>query len=253
MKRFPFFLIIGLLLLLLFNPAVDGEPRTQTIQLMCSRQREHNTTAFVPNFVAVMENISTQMRTAGYGQSEVGSGPDANLGFAQCYGDLSLVDCALCYAEARTIIPQCYPNNGARIYLDGCFMRVENYTFYQETLDPEYDRAVCGNSTRKSPGFAASAREAVRRAVAAAPTVGRGFAREAVPVAGSNETAYVLADCWRTLSMNSCRTCLENASAAVRGCLPWSEGRALNTGCFMRYSDTNFLNPLPSSGSSRGK
>lgn len=37
----------------------------------------------------------------------------------------------------------------------------------------------------------------------------------------------------------------EKASGAVSWlvrCLPQSEGRALNTGCFMRYSDRNFLN-----------
>ncbi|KAK4380531.1 hypothetical protein RND71_002393 [Anisodus tanguticus] len=34
------------------------------------------------------------------------------------------------------------------------------------------------------------------------------------------------------------------------GCLPWSEGRALYTGCFMRYSDTNFLNAISTSGGS---
>nr|GME02470.1 cysteine-rich receptor-like protein kinase 2 [Ipomoea batatas] len=36
-------------------------------------------------------------------------------------------------------------------------------------------------------------------------------------------------------------------------CFPWSEGRALYTGCFMRYSHTNFLNPIPTTkASSRG-
>ncbi|KAM1215103.1 hypothetical protein ACFX2I_011541 [Malus domestica] len=36
------------------------------------------------------------------------------------------------------------------------------------------------------------------------------------------------------------------------GCLPWSEGRALYTGCFMRYSDKDFLNKEMGNGSSRG-
>ncbi|MBA0620960.1 hypothetical protein Godav_006623, partial [Gossypium davidsonii] len=39
---------------------------------------------------------------------------------------------------------------------------------------------------------------------------------------------------------------------SVLGCLPWSEGRALNTGCFIRYSDTDFLNKEPGNGISRG-
>ncbi|PHT36406.1 hypothetical protein CQW23_24106 [Capsicum baccatum] len=42
--------------------------------------------------------------------------------------------------------------NGGRIYLDGCFMRKENYTFYDQYLGPE-DRHVCGNRTTKSTLF----------------------------------------------------------------------------------------------------
>ncbi|KAF3619254.1 Cysteine-rich receptor-like protein kinase 2 [Capsicum annuum] len=82
-----------------------------------------------------------------------------------------------------------------------------------------------------------------------------GSARAQVSVPGSSsETAYVT-DCWKTLNANSCAACLRNASASMLGCLPWSAGRALYTGCFMRYSDTNFLNAISTSGgsSSRGK
>ncbi|CAH1433958.1 unnamed protein product [Lactuca virosa] len=68
-----------------------------------------------------------------------------------------------------------------------------------------------------------------------------------------NKSVYVMAECWRTLSPGNCRKCLENASEVISKCLPWSEGRALNTGCFMRYSDTNFLNPIQQTGGSKNK
>ncbi|XP_021802761.1 cysteine-rich receptor-like protein kinase 2 isoform X1 [Prunus avium] len=242
--------LLLLKILLLLGMAL-GDPRTQTVQIMCGNQREHNTTVYVPNFVSTMENISEQMRTSGFGVARTGSGPDTNYGLAQCYGDLSLLDCVLCYAEARTVLPQCFPYNGGRIYLDGCFMRSENYTFYEEFRGSD-DRAVCGNTTRKSTAFEESARQVVQRAVESAPSNG-GYARGGVSVSGTgNESAYVLADCWRTLDENSCRKCLENASVSMLGCLPWSEGRALYTGCFMRYSDRDFLNKEVGNGSSRG-
>lgn len=238
-------------ILLLLETAV-GDPRSQTIEITCSLQHEHNATIFVPNFVATMENISDQMRTSGFGVATIGTGPDTNYGLAQCYGDLSLLDCVLCYAEARTVLPQCYPYNGGRIYLDGCFMRAENYSFYDEYKGPS-DKAICGNTTRKNSRFQEAARNAVNHAVASASS-NKGYARAQVAVAGtSNESAYVLVDCWRNLDQSSCRACLQNASASVLGCLPWSEGRALNTGCFMRYSDRDFLNKKPGSGSSRGE
>nr|GEU92575.1 cysteine-rich receptor-like protein kinase 2 [Tanacetum cinerariifolium] len=233
----------------------EGEARAQVIKLICDNGRQNNQTLFVPNFVGMMEQIAAQMRTSRNATALVGTGPDSNNGIAQCYGDLSSDDCTLCYAEARTVLPSCFPHNGARIYLDGCFMRVQNYYFFQEISGPN-DTIVCGNKTRKSRPFQDTVRQAVIKAVTVASQDSDYFAREQMLVSGTgNESVYVLADCWRTLNSSLCRACLENASASISKCLPWSEGRALNTGCFMRYSDTNFLNPVPviSSSSNRGK
>ncbi|KAL8550518.1 hypothetical protein ACS0TY_009081 [Phlomoides rotata] len=248
----PYAMIITTLVFLLLPDAILAEARARTVNFSCGTQLEHNTSLFVPNFVSTMENISVQMRTSGFGVAAVGLEPDRSYALAQCYGDLSLADCTWCYAEARTILPQCYPNNGGRIYLDGCFMRVENYTFYHEYTGPN-DHAVCGNITRRDMQFRDSARQALSRAVSAAPD-SNGFARAQVALSrGKNDSVYVLADCWKTISANACRACLENASASITGCLPSSEGRALFTGCFMRYSDINFLNPIPRNGNSRGR
>lgn len=248
----PYTMITTTLVYLLLPESLLADPRARTVNFSCGSQPEHNTTLFVPNFVSTMENISVQMRTSGFGIAATGTEPDRSYAFAQCYGDLSLADCTWCYAEARTILPQCYPVNGGRIYLDGCFMRVENYTFYHEYIGSN-DHAVCGNTTRQDMEFRASARQALSRAVAAAPN-NNGYARAQAAVGrGKNDSVYVLADCWRTISADACRACLGNASASITGCLPSSEGRALYTGCFMRYSDTNFLNPEPRNGNSRGK
>ncbi|WJX62014.1 Cell division control protein 2 [Trifolium repens] len=235
----------------LLSETIMAEPRTKTVRLTCGHQLEHNTNIFVPNFVATMEKISEQIRSTGFGTAVTGTGPDGNYGLAQCYGDLSLLDCVLCYAEARTVLPQCYPYNSGRIYLDGCFMRSGNYSFFNEYKGPE-DSVVCANTTMKNSGFQAAAKQAVLRAVQDAPN-NKGYARGKVSVSGTaNESAYVLADCWRTLDSSSCKACLEHASSSIVGCLPFSEGRALNTGCFMRYSDTDFLNKEVENESSRG-
>ncbi|XP_020217638.1 cysteine-rich receptor-like protein kinase 2 isoform X3 [Cajanus cajan] len=243
--------VLLLIKFLLLSEIAMAEPRAKTVLITCGHELEHNTTIFVPNFVATMEKISDEMRKTGFGTAVVGTGPDTNYGLAQCYGDLSLLDCVLCYAEARTVLPQCFPYNSGRIFLDGCFMRAENYSFFDEYKGPG-DRAVCGNTTKKNSSFQAAAKQAVLKAVQEAPN-NKGYARGNVAVAGTtNQSVYVLADCWRTLDQSSCKACLENASSSILGCFPWSEGRALNTGCFMRYSDTDFLNKEQENGSSRG-
>ncbi|CAA3015707.1 cysteine-rich receptor kinase 2 [Olea europaea subsp. europaea] len=248
MKKFIAFqsAITVILVNLLLPDAAFGDPRAQTVQIICGNQLYHNNSISVPNFVDTMEKLSPQMQTSGYGMAVTSSGPDTNYALAECYGDLSLLECVLCYAEARTILPQCFPYNGGRVFLDGCFMRAENYSFFQEYTGPN-DRVLCGNRTQKSSAFRVSARQAVEKVVSAPSHF---YARAQVPVSGTaNESAYVLADCWRTLSVDYCKACLENASASILGCLPRSEGRALNAGCFMRYSDTNFLNPTQVNGS----
>ncbi|KAG8383204.1 hypothetical protein BUALT_Bualt05G0160200 [Buddleja alternifolia] len=245
MKRAIFVpsITIVTLVILLLPDALFAEPRTQTVNLSCGTQLQHNRTIYSLNFVATMDNISDQVRTSGFGIAVTGSGPDVNYGLAQCYGDLSIVDCVLCFFEARNVIAKCHPWNGGMVYLDGCFTRGENYNFFQEYIGQK-DHAVCGNITRNDSNFRESTRRALSQAVLAAPN-NNGYARAA------SRPSYVLANCWRTLNASSCRACLENASASISGCLPSSEGRVLNTGCFMRYSDTDFLNPIPGNGNSR--
>ncbi|CAI9761744.1 unnamed protein product [Fraxinus pennsylvanica] len=228
MKKFiacqPVITFILVNLVLPVPDAAFGDPRAQIVYMVCGKQFTHNTSISITTFVDTMEKISPQMQTSGYGMAVTSSGPDTNYALADCYGDLSLHECALCYAEARAILPQCFPSNGGRIFLDGCFMRAENYSFFQEYTGPN-DRVLCGNRTQKNSAFRVSVRQAVEKVVSAAPK-NYFYARAQVPVSGTaNESAYVLVDCWRTLGDEYCRACLENASASILGCLPWSEGK----------------------------
>lgn len=58
---------------------------------------------------------------------------------------------------------------------------------------------------------------------------------------GEVDGVYALAQCWNTLGNNGCRDCLKNAAKKVRGCLTNNEGRALNAGCYLRYSTRKFF------------
>ncbi|CAA6661222.1 unnamed protein product [Spirodela intermedia] len=232
--------VFFLLLLSCLLTRTRCDPRSRTVEIICSTQLEHNTTAYVPNFIAGMQSISDQLRVGGFGVATVGSGLDANYGLAQCYGDLPRWT-AFC----------CFPYDGGRIYLDGCFMRSANYRFFEEYTGAE-DKAQCGNTTRKSAQFGQLVRKAVSDATTAAPGNG-GYARALATSSGAtSESVYVLANCWKTLNSSSCQACLTDATALVTGCVPWSDGRALKIGCFLRYSDVNFLNPLQRNRRSKG-
>ncbi|PWA90056.1 Concanavalin A-like lectin/glucanase, subgroup [Artemisia annua] len=246
------FIVLSIISLLVSRS--DGDARSQVIKRYCDRELQNNQTIFVPNFVRTAEIAGREIQTSHNATVVVGTGPNRIYGLAQCYGDLSVQDCILCYASIRNSLPHCFPQNGGRIYLDGCYMRFQNYSFFEQYTGPN-DTIVCGNTTRESGIFQDSTSQAVMNVVTGALRNSGYFAREEMIVSGTNKSVYVMAECWRTLSQDSCRACLVNASATILRCLPWSEGRALNTGCFMRYSDTNFLNPVPviSSSSNKGR
>ncbi|KAL3511314.1 hypothetical protein ACH5RR_030715 [Cinchona calisaya] len=247
-KRIHTFLIFSapqfISILVLFLDASVGNPTTRVLDFRCDNDFVKQSSFYVQGFVAALEKISSQIQTSGFGVAVIGSGPESIFCLAQCHHNLSSTDCLLCYAEARTIIPQCYPLKGMQVFLNGCFLRIDNYSFFQEYARPG-DKTVCGNRTRNSTMF----RHAVVQAVSVS-NVTMDYVKSPTS-RGTNESAYVLSDCWKTLSANSCRACLENASASVLGCLPTSEGHALRSGCFMRYSDTNFLDVQSGNGSSR--
>nr|XP_043608623.1 cysteine-rich receptor-like protein kinase 2 isoform X2 [Erigeron canadensis] len=231
-----------------------GDPRSQLYLQTCSQVRANNDSIYISNFVRSMEVISTKLRASQMGTAITGTGQDSVYALAECYGDLSAQDCTLCYAEARTLLPACYPSTGARAYLDGCFARTDNYDFFQEyyAAPNENTAAYCGNTTRGGHVFRDSVRQAISDAVRDAPRNKDYFAREVVLSDTANESAYVLADCWGTLNESSCTECLDDAFSSILNCLPAAEGRAPQTGCFLRYSNTNFLNPEPTRGNKGG-
>ncbi|KAL4397115.1 hypothetical protein AHAS_Ahas01G0159600 [Arachis hypogaea] len=87
------------------------------------------------------------------------------------------------------------------------------------------DKVVCGNKTRTNSSFRAVAKRVVLEVVQAAPNSIGYYGRWKLDISRRvNESAYVLANC-----------------------------RALNTGCFMRYSDTDFLNKEQNNERSRAE
>ncbi|CAE6204014.1 unnamed protein product [Arabidopsis arenosa] len=178
-----------------------------------------------------MHSLSLKLTTRRFATESLNSTPSI-YALIQCHDDLSPSDCQLCYAIARTRLPRCLPSSSARIFLDGCFLRYETYEFYDESVSNTSDSYSCSNDTVLDPlfGFQVSetaARVAVRKG---------GFG-----VAGESGV-HALAQCWESLGKEDCRVCLEKAIKEVKRCVSRREGRAMNTGCYLRYSDHKFYN-----------
>ncbi|KAF5195516.1 Cysteine-rich receptor-like protein kinase [Thalictrum thalictroides] len=238
----------------------DKEPRATLAGRVCTNRTadQPNRRIFINNFLAALDGISPQISSRRYGTIIKGTGNNTVYAFGECMKDLSQRDCDQCFAQCKTDILRCLPFQmgvrGGRNYFDGCYLRYDDYNFFQENFS-QGDRTVCVD--REFNGsqsiHAANVRELVGN-----------LSNEAVKNDGffvgslsrRNVTVYGLAQCWETISRNSCDMCLKNASAQIQSCSRKEEGRVLNAGCYMRYSPQRFYNNTDvnsDGGGSRGR
>ncbi|KAF4381585.1 hypothetical protein F8388_021213 [Cannabis sativa] len=222
-----------------------SDPRITEASLYCGVGKPPANVSVVPTFVKEFEGLAQAINTSHWA-THFDNTTNALLpmyGLAQCHQDLSNMDCLLCYAASRTRLPRCLPSVSARIYLDGCFLRYDNYSFYNESTDPVRDSYNCSSVSAPLDGsisrskFAAEVRFVIGNATMAATAAnGTGFG------VAAGEGVYALAQCWKTVSAEGCRACLDKASVEAKKCVPKKEGRSMNAGCYLRYSTDKFYN-----------
>lgn len=216
-----------------------SDPRITQSGLYCGNSKY---TVPIPTFTKEMGTLSQLLTTSHFATNNLNHSSTLTFyALAQCHQDLSQTDCLLCYAASRTKLPLCLPSLSGRIYLDGCFLRYDNYSFYQESVSSSFDTFKCGNEyldvddDDKHLDFPTRVGYAVGNVTIQAVENG-GFA--VVNVDG----IYALAQCWDSVGREGCRGCLEMAGKAARGCVPKKEGRGMNAGCYLRYSTDKFYN-----------
>ncbi|MCL7051865.1 hypothetical protein MKW94_001200 [Papaver nudicaule] len=222
---------------ILFISISYADPRIQEVSVNCSATKYKH---LVTVFPTVMEEVTEKVADQNWGASYI---PPV-YALASCMEDLSNSDCLLCFTECQTKIPRCMSSTSGRIYLDGCFLRFDNYSFFQEAVDEKHDKVVCGkpfSSITKEgfskSGFTQSVNELIHNVTRIA-VENKGFGVS--DIKSGIATVYSMAQCWKTLSSRSCRKCLDQAAQDIRSCTPSIEGRSLNAGCYLRYSTTKF-------------
>ncbi|KAL2523312.1 Cysteine-rich receptor-like protein kinase 2 [Forsythia ovata] len=226
-----------------------GNPRTELVSKKCGRQHAQNVSQFNENYSKVIASMQESMRENKFSIGEEGKPPNRVYVLAQCMEDLSKDDCEICFDSIKTQIPGCFPHHSARVYYDGCFLRVENYSFFQESSSQDYDITRCSDAQNvQDNNFDPLVKQLITELKTEAPE-NRGYAERQVTLYVL--TVYGMANCWRTLDKKLCANCLANASNEISRCLPSLEARALHAGCYLRYSDSEFFNK-PESSANRG-
>ncbi|XP_073019032.1 cysteine-rich receptor-like protein kinase 42 isoform X1 [Primulina eburnea] len=215
-----------------------SDPRIFEAGLLCGKPPPVPNSSYIPVFVEEMRSLSQRVTADDWGNYTVHSADFSIYSLAQCHSDLSHDDCLQCYAASRTRLPHCLPSASGRIFLDGCFLRYDNYSFFDERTDPVWDKVNCNSTVGVGVGvdveFGKNVAELMDNLTAAAVS-NRGHAADGI------KGVFGLAECWKTLTGDGCRECLAKANREVKTCLPSREGRALNAGCYLRYSTVKFF------------
>nr|DAD34525.1 TPA_asm: hypothetical protein HUJ06_005165 [Nelumbo nucifera] len=238
--------VLFLSFLLLFLNTAFSDPRATQAALVCTNRTAAtpDRQTFIANFLAAMDSVTPQIASQRYARTVEGTGNNTVYAFGECMKDLSQNDCNLCFAQCKTQVLRCLPfqkgTRGGKIFYDGCYLRYDDYEFFGEALSPA-DRTVCGTTGfgGKRTAFRVNALELVKNLSAEAPRNDGFFVGS---VDRGNSTVYGLAQCWEYLNASSCRSCLQSAVSEIDSCLPNVEGRALNAGCYLRYSTDKFYN-----------
>ncbi|XVF43961.1 hypothetical protein PTKIN_Ptkin02bG0082600 [Pterospermum kingtungense] len=261
MNQFLFFLLTFFYFFSLFSELSLSDPRAKEAALVCGTNRSASATerqTFVANFIEVMETVTPLIVRQRYAAVVGGTGDTKVYGYGECMDDLDQRDCNVCFAQCKTQILRCFPyqlgTRGGRLFYDGCYLRYDDYNFFNESLSVG-DRTVCatkdvGSSNRTV--FGANVMQLVRNLSVEAPK-NDGFLVGSV--SRGNVSVYGLAQCWKLVNGSACEGCLANAFSMITSCLPKEEGRVLNAGCYLRYSTQKFYyNPtLPSVAGNPGR
>ncbi|KAK7386770.1 hypothetical protein VNO78_27106 [Psophocarpus tetragonolobus] len=235
-----------------FPPYTVSDPRAQREALLCTNRTVLSLSArqvFIQNFLAAMDALTPLTTTQRYGAISKGSQNATVFAFGECMKDLSQSDCDVCLAQCKTQLLSCLPfqkgTRGGRLFFDGCYLRYDDYNFFNETLSNQ-DTVMCGtnaksgtnNSSNSSYIYKANALELVANLSDMAPKNDGFFVGL---VERKNVSVYGLAQCWELVNDTACKKCLADAVTRIALCAT-QEARVLNAGCYLRYSAQKFYN-----------
>ncbi|KAL6190408.1 hypothetical protein ACLB2K_036806 [Fragaria x ananassa] len=242
---FNCFPVLLLSLFLLLNSAL-ADPRATEAALICTNdtalvsQRQ----SFIANFLAALDTLTPLISRQKYAAVVNGTGNTTVYALGECMRDLSKTDCDLCFAQCKTQILRCLPFQkatlGGRLFYDGCYLRYDDFDFFNQSLSAE-DTSVCGVNSfvGNQTVFRANALELVKNLSVEAAKNDGFFVGS---VNKQNVTVYGLAQCWESVNGSACEKCLSDTVIRIGSCPSKEEGRVLNAGCYLRYSTQKFYN-----------
>ncbi|PKU59608.1 cysteine-rich receptor-like protein kinase 2 [Dendrobium catenatum] len=232
-------ILIPFCFLLTLSISVRADPQTKLLNLGCSNYNATNPSLFITNLNATISDLLSHISASDGGGALFATAGNARsvtpvYALAFCRGYLSRGDCLGCLTSAAARLRACGSGTGGRVIYDGCNLRYESAPFFEQGTLPG-NAPVCVNGTASAGGFTSVAEGLLQDMSSATPNIAGYFVDE---VRGG---VYAVAQCAPTVSKLVCSDCLQVAFNNIKGCLPSWEGRAIDAGCFMRYSGEAFF------------
>ncbi|XBI23698.1 hypothetical protein VPH35_048879 [Triticum aestivum] len=197
-------------------PFTAADAQAMLLSQGCSLYNVTSTAAFLSalnsTFAELRANLSAGGGFATVFQPRIVA---PTFALAQCRPYVTGRDCVACFDAAAA-------------------RRYESLPFFNETTGPG-NRQICNGSTVAGGAFNGAVQALVSDLAIAVPR----FPRLVAMAAGAG--VYAMAQCVETVGAGGCAQCLEVASSNIDLCPPNSDGRAVDVGCFMRYSDKPFF------------
>ncbi|KOM52781.1 hypothetical protein LR48_Vigan09g144000 [Vigna angularis] len=226
------------------TPYLDqvGNPQPYLLNKGCSSYNSSNLPSFFENINETFSSLKAQIsnnQNKHFATANSTRGEVLTYAMFQCRNYLFKTECLACFNTASTQIRNCSAANGARIIYDGCFLRYETGRFYEETTEPGNGES-CGNTSAMVVGFSLAAQQVLMQLQTVTPKIKGFYAATKATMAGGG-AIYAVAQCVETAAENDCLRCMQVGYNNLQSCLPNTEGRAYDAGCFMRYSTTPFF------------
>ncbi|XVF14714.1 hypothetical protein REPUB_Repub09cG0085400 [Reevesia pubescens] len=220
-----------------------SDPQLNLLNSGCSQYNVTNFQDFSSNLNSTWIQLREVLNSSKYfATAQQATGLAPAYAMAQCRNYLSLADCLACFEAALTRIRNCSAANGGRVIYDGCFLRYESNNFYDQSTQ-EGHSMICGNETAsETSAFEEAVQGLLADLQVATPRINGYFtATKKEVVGGRNATVYGVAQCIETITESGCRDCMQVVTTDIQRCPPNTNGRAVDVGCFLRYSDSPFF------------
>eukprot|EP01018_Ginkgo_biloba_P011267 Gb_28652 [translate_table: standard] len=250
--------ILRLIVVLSVAVVAVGDPETKLLNTGCSLFKVTNTTLFNENLDAVLESLRANIASTGFATRQQVEGSDPVYGLAQCRKDKSPSDCLKCFSVAEKQVRNCSNVTGGRVIYDGCFLRYESNNFFTQDTGLGNTQICSGvKVTKEANEFVVMSQNLLDDLCAATPRIDGFFAAQMRQLPSNATKVYALVQCLRSVSESGCQQCLQIANSNIKTCFPVTDGRAVDVGCYLRYSTSSFfpsnattdLTPFLSSGS----